>query len=453
MLAMTIPILVEQTLIQTMVLANAGMAARAGTATAGAVGLASSFANVLANLFSALALGGTVAVSRARGAADPAAARAAAADTLRLAAAVGAGVGLAVALLARPLVGLLYAAAVPELRRLAADYLFWAALGWPAFALALAASGVLRGAGDPRTAMAANVAMNLANVLFGRLLIFGLEFGGIIIVPAFGAAGAGAAISLARAFGVLLFLPALFGSGGALRLRRRDFRRTGRTARRTILNVAWPAAVEGLAFNGGKLLTQTYVAALGAVSVGADFVASAAAGLLQAPVSSLQTALTPLVGVELGARSPEGASKMIGLALKLSTAALVAVSVPGFVFADRLVGSASADPEVVALGAKLLRCYCVVAPVLWAGSFLVPSGLRGGGDGRFVMGVALGSMWAVRVGLGWLLALPAGLGILGVWIAMMSDWLVRLACFAWRLRSGRWLRRSGLADGTAPDGA
>ncbi|MBQ9429135.1 MAG: hypothetical protein IJU41_06280, partial [Clostridia bacterium] len=49
------------------------------------------------------------------------------------------------------------------------------------------------------------------------------------------------------------------------------------------------------------------------------------------------------------------------------------------------------------------------------------------------------SMWVFRVGGAYLFAFGFGLGVLGVWIAMMCDWVFRAALYIFRYKSGKWL--------------
>lgn len=48
-------------------------------------------------------------------------------------------------------------------------------------------------------------------------------------------------------------------------------------------------------------------------------------------------------------------------------------------------------------------------------------------------------MLVVRVGGSYLLGLHFGLGAIGVWLAMVGDWVVRLICFVLRARKKLWL--------------
>ena len=46
--------------------------------------------------------------------------------------------------------------------------------------------------------------------------------------------------------------------------------------------------------------------------------------------------------------------------------------------------------------------------------------------------------WLVRIGCGYLLGGYFGLGVLGVWIAMILDWCVRIPLFLARYRGHKW---------------
>ena len=98
--------------------------------------------------------------------------------------------------------------------------------------------------------------------------------------------------------------------------------------------------------------------------------------------------------------------------------------------------------EAKELARFLVMTYSVVCCLVWPLSFSFPQTLRASGDNRFVMVVSVGSMWAFRLVLGVVLSKNMGMGLIGVWIAMYVDWVVRAICFVLRYRSGKWMTKA-----------
>ena len=67
--------------------------------------------------------------------------------------------------------------------------------------------------------------------------------------------------------------------------------------------------------------------------------------------------------------------------------------------------------------------------------------LRAAGDARFTMTASMISMWTCRVGLSYVLGTVFGMGVFGVWVAMVADWIVRDLLFTVRFLRGRWQKK------------
>lgn len=435
LISLTLPIVAEQAFISLMAIVIAGMAGRAGTEVASAVSLVSALANVVQFTIGSIALGGTVVVSRAIGAGLRDDADRAAAQTLSLSVALAVAVGLFFCLFPRWTVEVLFGASNPAVRKAAAEFLVSSALGFPFLAATMGASAVLRGAGDSRTPMIGNILMMAVNVAAGRVFIFGTG-----LLPPLGAFGAGLALTVARIAGTGFYAVALLRGAGAFRLRRVAPFVPERATVSAIMAIGVPTAVEAFAFNGGKLLTQTYVSGLPAVDIAADYIAFSTALFTQVPITSIAMAVPALVGQAVGRGDAKSARRFFTVSVLMACLVMAAVSAISLILADPIIGASTEDPAVRRRAVGLFRFFLVFCPVFWPASFITPSGLRGAGDARYPMGVAVFSMWTMRVGLGWALAYPAGLGILGVWIAMIIDWVVRGAFFVARVRSGKWLK-------------
>lgn len=57
---------------------------------------------------------------------------------------------------------------------------------------------------------------------------------------------------------------------------------------------------------------------------------------------------------------------------------------------------------------------------------------------KFTMYVSVISTLAVRFLLSWLFGVILQMGVLGIALAMVSDWIVRAVLFFWRQCSGKW---------------
>lgn len=96
------------------------------------------------------------------------------------------------------------------------------------------------------------------------------------------------------------------------------------------------------------------------------------------------------------------------------------------------------SPESAQLTFRLLLLISAGKLTLWVLAFTLPQGMRAAGDVRFAAGVSAASMWIFRVGLCLLLCRGLGVGLYGVWIAWLTDWLFRGTAYLLRFRGGKW---------------
>ena len=119
----------------------------------------------------------------------------------------------------------------------------------------------------------------------------------------------------------------------------------------------------------------------------------------------------------------------------------IAVDIALFIFARPLAGIFNLSPEALDASEEVLRWYAVAAALFWPASFTVPNALRAAGDARFTMGVSVFCMWVFRIGASYLLVYSFDMGLLGVWVAMFIDWVVRAAFFVTRYLGSKWLTK------------
>jgi putative MATE family efflux protein len=105
--------------------------------------------------------------------------------------------------------------------------------------------------------------------------------------------------------------------------------------------------------------------------------------------------------------------------------------------------------EARAIAKKCLTLCLSVQFFTYPLSFGLPAVLKATSDVRYVMVAAVASMIIMRVGLCYILTcdwVGLHLGAMGLWIGMVSDWVVRSILFGVRVLSGRWKKASGLLN-------
>jgi Na+-driven multidrug efflux pump len=98
----------------------------------------------------------------------------------------------------------------------------------------------------------------------------------------------------------------------------------------------------------------------------------------------------------------------------------------------------SNDPDVIALGAKVLRIEAF-AETFYAASIVAYGACVGAGDTLIPTALNFASMWVVRIGLA--LYLTPRYGLVGYWIAMCIELNVRGLLFLFHVRGDRWMRK------------
>ena len=64
---------------------------------------------------------------------------------------------------------------------------------------------------------------------------------------------------------------------------------------------------------------------------------------------------------------------------------------------------------------------------LWPAGFVLPNALRAANDVRFTMLTSILSMGIWRLAFSYILCVQMGMGAVGVWIAMVVDWVMQLS--------------------------
>ena len=421
------PLLIEQFLAVTVGMADTMMVSRCGEAAISGVSLVDMINNLIIVLFAALATGGAVVVSQYLGAKEQEKADASAGQLILLSAILGTVVAALCILFARPMISACYGSIDADVLDAGVLYLKITALSYPFLALYNAGAALFRSMGNSRISMQISVLMNIINIVGNAVCIFGLKMG---------VDGVAWPSVVSRVIAAVLILGRCYQKGHALTVPKTVKLDTGMAKR--ILGIGVPSAFENSLFEAGRIVVVSMISTFGTVQIAANAVANNLDGMGVIPGKALSLAMITVVGRCIGARDDEQA---VYYTRKLTVWSYIAMGLSNgaiLLFLHKLIGIYALSGETMVLSELLVRIHAGFAILLWTLSFVLPNALRAANDVKFTMIVSILSMAVWRLGFSYLLCVRMGWGAVGVWIAMIIDWVCRVTCFVLRFRSGVW---------------
>ena len=400
-----------------------------GTAVA-AVGNANQIINVLVLTFTVINLAATILISRYLGAQDT--------KSVSQIYTLSVGVNLFLGvLLTVVLVGLrnplLLAMKVPgEIRPEASAYLLITGLSMPFQALMLTFSAFLRAHARMKTTMLVTGIINIVNIVGNAAFI-----NGIGPLPRMGAAGAALSTSICRVMGMVLLGIAFYRSVPGEKIKASLLRPFPHDLLKKLLGIGLPTGGENLSYNLSQMACLVFVNTFGTYVVTTRMYCVMFAQVCYMLILAVSQAGQIIVSYCVGAKDFARAERENARILRLFTPITVGVTVVLFLFAEPLFGVFTQDPRIIALGKQILfveifleigRCFNIV----------LVRNLQAVGDVKLTVSVGIASQWIIAVGVAWLLSVPAGLGLVGIWIAFAIDENVRAVILYLRWKHGKW---------------
>lgn len=305
-------------------------------------------------------------------------------------------------------------------------------VGFVVLAMTSTITAALRGIGDSRTAMAYNLIANVVNVIFNYMLIYG-HFG----FPRMEVVGASIATVIGQCVAFILAMFAVVRGNRYLKLSFRDDFRPKWDIMRSIFNIGMPAMFEQLVMRAGIIAYSKTVASLGTVAFATHNVCMNIQALSFMNGQAFGVSATSLMGQSLGKRRPDMAQAYSRYTRRLGMIVSLVLALVFILFGKEIVALYTDDREVVEQGARILMLVAAIQP--FQSSQLILSGaLRGAGDTRAIAMIMLVTVLLVRPGLAMFAVHVLEWGLVGAWIALVADQLLRSLLVLLRFNSGKW---------------
>lgn len=426
---MIVPLFLEQLLVMLVGLADTLIVSYAGEAAVSGVSLVNQFNTIFIYLFTALASGGAVVISQYIGRREGEHAGEAASQLLLFSAVFSILIAAVVLLGNEAMLGLLFGKVEKPVMDACITYLRISAYSYPALAVYNAGAAIYRSLGKTNVTMYLSIASNAINVI-GNVI-------GVFVLKA-GVAGVAWPSFIARVFSAAAITALCFQKKNYVAYRRKwIFSWKGRLMR-SILNVAVPNGVENGIFQLVKVALSSIVALFGTYQIAANGVAqsiwslAALAGVAMGPV------FITVIGQCMGTGNTETAEYYFKKLTKITLLLSTVWNLFTFILTPVLLHFYSLSPETKQLIILLVLIHNVFNAVAFPFSGALSNGLRAAGDVRFTMYVSVISTIAVRLLFSWLLGIVLDMGVIGIAVAMVCDWVIRALLFIRRRKTGKW---------------
>lgn len=413
------------------------MVGRLGPIAIAAAGMSNAIRMLVLILMLAVAGGGMTLIAQAKGGRDPQRMSFVTRQSLSSGLLLSLVLGLGGLLLAEPLLALANSGGNPEAVELGVQYLQIIFLGTPFLVINIIINRLMQGAGDTVTPLVLTGSLNLLNIGFNYIFMFGLG-----PIPAFGIAGAAMGTVLARFLGVVIAFWLIYSGRNVIKILPGSWMPHLQMVR-DILTIGVPSGIQGVFRNGSRLLvisivTSTEVGTYGAAALAIGFQIES---LVFMPGLGINVAATSLVGQSLGRWQPEEARRRGSMAIGMGLALMTVFSVPLIVFAPQIITAfdPSAHPILLAAGTDYLRIATLALP-LSAIAIVANGALRGAGDSFPGMVSTIFTRALSTLALGYLLGIVLGFGSRGVWAAIAIGVALDALYMGWRWRGDAWLR-------------
>lgn len=430
-LRLMLPCLVELFLGQLVSMVDMIMVGGLGTQAINAVGICGNPTMLLMMIFTALNVGTTALISRAKGEGNIYKANQVAKLAILvnfLAGLLMMGLGL---IFTNALINMMGA---PDAQTAASAvaYLRMRIYAMPFIAVGAVNNAIFRGMGNARSPMLYNLFANLCNVLFNWLLIHGIWF-----FPEMGVVGASLASSIANVISAVISCALLLHGHSDIHIRLREKFEFDKNMLSNLFRIGAPSMAEQVFLRIGLIICGRLTISLGATDYAAHQLCWNILNIVLLCGSAMQMAISPITGQCLGRKSVKQAEDYAKYGVHLLLLVMALCGLLCIFGAKPLLLLYSPEDSVLIAALPLMRMMGVFLPSM-APQYVHGGVLAGAGDTKYNAVFFIFSSVVVRIPLLILFKDVCHWGLIGVNLSFIADVLLRWVLFTGRYKMGKW---------------
>ena len=283
------------------------------------------------------------------------------------------------------------------------------------------------------------------NTVTPTLLSGGAAILNIILDPIFiftfnlGIAGAAWATLISRALLAIVGVYIIYSSDNKLKPNFRNFR-FDKDILKKVLKVGFPSSVGQAGAAIGFIVLNGFVVSYGTATLAAFGMVNRVTSLIMQPAMGIGTALTAIIGQNIGANQMERVVASFHKAVKITTIVGVVGCTFLLILDQQIINffiQSKDDPQVIIEGITFLRYISYSMPLL--GLFSVFQGVfQGSGKTKYSMIMEVGRLWFVRIPMILIFKNFTNMGSTGIWFSMSFSNLIVCVYGFWVYRRGKW---------------
>ncbi|MFC5529698.1 MATE family efflux transporter [Cohnella yongneupensis] len=289
---------------------------------------------------------------------------------------------------------------------------------------------IVRNTGNTRSPMYVTLGMNGLHLALNYMLIFGV---GMFLEMGIQGTAISTTISRIAALAVsVLLLWHTFRPHWVAK----EWLRLDRPLLREVMQIGVPVSFTAISWGYSQVILISVISSMGAASLAAYSYIQTIQQFIWVIAAALGTGLQIRIGQLYGAAKHGEVNKSLSRATGVGVGLCLLVSAILFGMGEPILSLFTADAGIKRICLPILALFIGYQPLRVIG-YCVSGSLNVVGEARFVAALSVFGMWALTAGGAYVLGVTAGWGLMGAFVALVCDEVVRSAAFLirWRRRS------------------
>jgi putative MATE family efflux protein len=319
----------------------------------------------------------------------------------------------------------------PQVKSLGVTYLKVVSFSQLFMFISFAMAASLRGAGDTKTPMYITGSANILNIIGNYVLMTGYG-----IFPEMGIAGAALSTTISRMLAALAYIFVVFNVKEKMQLKLSNLK-LSKEILKPLWKFSYAAGLEQLSMQLAFFLNGIIISLLSTTSEAAFRILINIESISFMPAIGTSIATATLVGKHLGEKNPEESLKTGFTAAAMGIAWGLFMGIIFLLFPKPIISLFTTEQVVIDASLTTLRVAGLnQAPLAFM--IIMAGALRGTGDTKGVMIITAMRLWFMFVPLTYLFTIFLSQGVIGVWYAEISSFVVFSFVIFKRFRAMEW---------------